>query len=97
MIDPEFSNINRLFVFYRLFVVCYYIPLVEMKDFVPLIDNKPFFDESVKNKQEAYEKRVEMSRNEDCKKGYLLDYSYHQNYHWHRFIKTTEYKHSSTN
>ena len=29
--------------------------LVEIKDFNALVDNKPFFDESLKNKQEAYE------------------------------------------
>ena len=32
-----------------------YMPLVEIKDFDALIDNKPFFDQPVKNKQEAYE------------------------------------------
>ena len=39
------------------------MPLVEIKDFNALIDNKQFFDQPVKNKQEAYEKLVEMSRN----------------------------------
>ena len=38
--------------------------LVEIKDFNALIDNKPFFDQPIKNKQ-AYEKLVEMSRNND--------------------------------
>ena len=32
------------------------MPLIEIKDFSALIDNKPFFDQPVKNKQEAYEK-----------------------------------------
>ena len=32
------------------------MPLVEIKDFKALIDNKPFFDKPVKNKQEAYER-----------------------------------------
>ena len=41
----------------------YYIPLLEMKDFNVFIDNKPFFDHSVKNKQEAYEKLFEMNKN----------------------------------
>ena len=41
----------------------YYISLVEIKDFNTLIDNKPFFDQPVKNKQEQYEKTIEMSRN----------------------------------
>ena len=34
----------------------YYMPLVEIKDFNTFIDNKPFFDQLVKNKQESYEK-----------------------------------------
>ena len=33
----------------------YYMPLVEIKDFNTFIDNKPFFDQLVKNKQESYE------------------------------------------
>ena len=32
------------------------MPLVEIKDFTALNDNKPFFDQPVKNKQETYEK-----------------------------------------
>ena len=38
------------------------MPLVKIKDFDGLIYNKLFFDQQVKNKQEAYEKVVEMSR-----------------------------------
>ena len=38
------------------------MPLIEIKDFNPLINIKPFFDQLVKSKQEGYEKRVEMSR-----------------------------------
>ena len=33
-----------------------------MKDFHALIDMKPFFDQPVKNRQEAHEKLVEVSR-----------------------------------
>ena len=49
------------------------MPLVEVKYFSTLIDNKPFFDWLVKNKQEAYEKHIEMSRNDDYTTGNLLD------------------------
>ena len=59
----------------------YYMPLVEIKDLSALIDNKPFFDHTVKNKQEAYEQLIEMSRNNDYRTGNLLDYLYHQNYY----------------
>ena len=55
-----------------------YMSLVEIKDFNALIDNKPFFDEIVKNKQEACEKLVEISKNENYTTGNLLDYAYHQ-------------------
>ena len=56
----------------------YYMPLLEIKDFNELIDNKPFFDQPVKNKQKAYEKGIEMSWNDDYTTGNLLDYLYHQ-------------------
>ena len=54
---------------------------VEIKNLIALIDNKPFFDQSTKDKQEAYGKLVEMSRNNDCVTGKLLHYLYHQNYY----------------
>ena len=44
-----------------------------------IIDNKPYFDKPVQNKQEAYEELVEMSRNNDYATGSILDYSDHQN------------------
>ena len=59
----------------------YYMPLVEIKDFNALFDNKPFFNQPVKIKQEAYEKLIEMSKNDDYTTGSLLDYLYHQNYY----------------
>ena len=52
----------------------YYIHLKEIKDFDALIDNKSFFDQPVKNKLEAYEKLIEMSRNDDYTTGILLDF-----------------------
>ena len=55
--------------------------LVEIKDFNALIDNKPFFDQPVKNKQEAYEKLIEMLNNDDYITGKLLDYLYYQKYY----------------
>ena len=38
---------------------------VEIKEFNALIENKSVFDQPVKNKQGAYEKLIEMSRNND--------------------------------
>ena len=57
LIDPTFRNINRLFVLLlkngnndptRYSFDKYYMPLVEIKDFNVLIDNKPFFEQPVK-------------------------------------------------
>ena len=57
------------------------MPLVEIKDFNALIDNKPIFDQLMKSKQEAYEKLAKMSRNNGYTTGNVLDYSYHHNYY----------------
>ena len=62
MINPTFRNIYRLFVLSfrngdddptRNSFDEYYMPLVEIKDFNALIDNKPFFDQTVRNKQKC--------------------------------------------
>ena len=83
MIDPTFRNINRFFVLSfkdgnndptRDSFDKYYILLVKIENFNALIDNKPFFDQPVKNKQEAYENLIEMSRNDDYTTGSLLDF-----------------------
>ena len=67
--DPTFTNINRLFVLLfkygdndptRTTFDNYYMPLVKIQDVNALINNKPFIDQIIKNKQEAYEKLVEM-------------------------------------
>ena len=44
-----------------------------MKDLNVLIDGKSFFDLPVKNEEEAYEKIIEMSNNNDYTIGNLLD------------------------
>ena len=54
----------------------YYVPSIEIKDFNVLIDGKGFFDLPVKNEEEAYEKIIEMSRNNDYTTGNLLDFAY---------------------
>ena len=57
MIDPTFRNINRLFFLLlkngdndptRNYFDKYYKPLVEIKDFNALLDNKSFFDQLLK-------------------------------------------------
>ena len=70
------KNINA-----REFFLRYYIPFVEIKDFNVLIDNKPFFDQPVKSKQEMFEKLIEISRNDDHTIWNLLEYLHHQVYY----------------
>ena len=69
LIDPTFTKFNRLFVLSfeedRTSFSEYYVPKVEIIDFNVLIDGKNLFDVSVKNKEEAYEKRMSISKNND--------------------------------
>ena len=82
LIDRAFTNVNRLLALYfenetdRTSFKRYYVPKVEIKDFNVLIDGKPFFDIPVKDKEEAYEQIIEMSRNNDYTTSNLLDYEY---------------------
>ena len=59
----------------------YYVPKVEIKDFDVLIDRKPFFEISVKNKEEEYEQIIEMSKNNNYTTGNLLDYEYFKDHY----------------
>ena len=87
MIDPTFTNVNRLFVLTfenekdRTFFSKYYVPKVEIKDFNVLIDEKPFFQIPVKNKEEACEAIIEMTKNKNYKTGNLLDYEYFKDHY----------------
>ena len=82
LIDPTFTNVNRLLVLTfenedgRTSFSKYYVPKVEIKDFNVLVDGKPFFEYPVKNKEEAYEAIIEMTKNNDYTTGNLLDYKY---------------------
>ena len=89
LIDPTFTKANKLFVLsfeiteennfkknHRHSFSRYYVPNVEIKYFNVLIDGKSFFDLPVKNEKEAYEKIIEMSRNNDYTTGNLLDSFY---------------------
>ena len=46
-----------------------------------LIDGKPFFEIPVKNKAEAYEAIIEMTKNNDYTTGNLLDYEYFKDHY----------------
>ena len=85
LIDRTFTNVNRLFVLLfardntgdnRDSFSDYYVSNIDIKDFNVLIDRKSFFDLPVKNEEEAYEKIIEMSNNNDYTTGNLLDFAY---------------------
>ena len=87
LIDPTFTNVNRLFVLSfprnnntdsRYSFSNYSVPKVKVNGFNVLIDGKSFFDLSVKNDEEAYEKIIDMSNNSDYTTGNLLDYAYYK-------------------
>ena len=90
LIDPTFTNVNRLFVLsferieennikkdYRDSFSRYYVPKIQIKDFNVFIDGKSFFDLPIKNEEEAYEKIIDMSNNEYTT-GKLLDFAYYK-------------------
>ena len=87
LIDPAFTNANRLFVLAfeneddRTSFSKYYVSKVEIKDFNVLIDGKPLFEIPVKNKEEAYEAIIEMSKNNDYTTANLLDYYYFKDHY----------------
>ena len=90
LIDPTFTNVNRLFVLSfprnnntdsRYSFSNYYVPKLKVNDFNVLIDGKSFFDLSVKNDEEAYEKIIDMSNNSDYTTGNLLDYAYYKKHY----------------
>ena len=88
LIDPAFTNVNRVFVLSFQRIVgennttkdCrdsfshYYVPNVRIKDFNILIDGKSFFYLPVKNEEEAYEKIIEMKAYEIIMTAQLVNY-----------------------
>ena len=79
LIDAIFNKVNRLFVLSfenekdKTSFSKYYTPKVEIKDFNVLVHGEFFFDVPVKNKEEAYEQIIEISKNNDYTAGNLLD------------------------
>ena len=86
LIDPTFTNVNRLFVLaYQNFddrqsYDEFYLPKVLVKDYNVIIDKLAFFDLPIKSEEEAYEKIIDISRNNKYTTGNLLDYDYFKKY-----------------
>ena len=87
LIDPTFTNVNRLFVLAyqttddRQSFSRFYLPKVMAKDFNVIIDKLAFFDLPIKTEEEAYEKIIDISRNNEYTTGNLLDYDYFKKYY----------------
>ena len=86
LVDPTFTNVNRLFVLAyqnagdRQSFSQFYLPKVMVKDYNVIIDKLAFFDLPIKTEEEAYEKIIDISRNNEYTKGNLLDYDYFKKY-----------------
>ena len=82
LIDPTFTNVNRLFLLAyetdddRQSFSQFYLPNVMVKDYNVIIDKFSFFDLPIKTEEEAYEKIIDISRNNEYTTGNLLDYDY---------------------
>ena len=82
LIDPTFTNVNRLFVLAyqnaddRQSFSQFYLPKVLIQDFNVIIDKLAFFDLLIKTEEEAYEKIIDICRNNEYTTGNLLDYDY---------------------
>ena len=82
LIDPTFTNVNRLFVLAyrtaddRLSFSEFHLPRVMVKDYNVIIDKLAFFDLPIKTEEKAYEKIIDICRNNEYTTGNLLDYDY---------------------
>ena len=82
LIDPTFTNVNILFVLaYRTAddrqpFSQFYLPNVMAKHYNVTIDKLAFFDLPIKTEEEAYEKIIDISRNNEYTTGNSLDYDY---------------------
>ena len=87
LIDPTFANVNRLFVLAyrndgnRQSFSEFYLPRVMVKDFNVIIDKLTFFDLPIKTEEKAYEKIIDISRNNEYTTDNLLDYDYFKKYY----------------
>ena len=57
------------------------LPRVMVKDFNVIIEKLAFFDLPIRTKEEAYEKIIDIGRNNEYTTGNLLDYDYFKKYY----------------
>ena len=86
LIDPTFTVVNRLLVLAyqtaddRQSFSQFCLPKVMVKDFNVIIDKLAFFDLPIKT-EEAYEKIIDISRNNEYTTSNLLGYDYFKKYY----------------
>ena len=83
LIDRTFTNVNRSFVLAygqvnndRQSFSRFYLPNVMVKNYNVINDKLLFFDLPIKAEEEAYEKIIDISRNNEYTTSNLLDYDY---------------------
>ena len=78
MLAFEHGNDND----WRISIKRYYIPNLEIKDYV-MIDGKNFFNQPVKNDKVTYEniRKITIGQGIDYTTGCLLDYTYFKKYY----------------
>ena len=87
LIDPTFTNVNRLFVLVyqnaddRQSFSQFYLQRILVKDFNVIIDKLAFFDLLINTEEEAYEKVIDISRNNEYTTGNLIDYDCFKKYY----------------
>ena len=79
LINPTFTNVNRLFVLAygqnnndRQSFSRFYLPNFMVKDYNVITDKLAFFDLPIKTEEEAYEKIIDISRNNEYTKGRII-------------------------
>ena len=84
LVEPSFQRINRFFLLtfegdtQRTSHSGYYLPNVEIKDYIIMINGENIFDQPIKNNKVTYEniRKIATGKGDDYTTGCLLDYSY---------------------
>ena len=84
LINPSFQGVHRLFGLSfenendRTSHSTYYLPKVEIKDYIVMIDGRNFFDKPINSMNKTYEniRKIATGKGDDYTTGCLLDYPY---------------------
>ena len=84
LVEPSFQGVNRLFVLafenhtQSTSHPRYYLPSVEIKDYIAMINTENFFDQPIKDNNVTYDniRKIATGQGDDYTTGCLLDYPY---------------------